>query len=102
MAMRNCKSVLLASAMSLLSVAAMAADLPVSGGIVDYPMTGPVTKSPEGLAHYAAAKALVDKDPSMKGIFLSQCLAGKAKAAYLDADRDFEKKDPPKPEKVFD
>ena len=96
------KGALLGSALTMVSVAAMAADMPVSGGIVDYPMTGPATKSPEALKHYATAKAIVDKDPSMKGIFLSQCLAGKAKAAYLDADREFEKKDPPKAEKLFD
>ena len=99
---RSVKSVLMGSVLSLFSIGAMAADMPVSGGIVDYPMTGPATNSPEGLKHYATAKAMVDKDPSMKGIFLSQCLAGKAKAAYLDADREFEKKDPPKAEKIFD
>jgi metallo-beta-lactamase class B len=92
----------LGSALSLASLTAMAADLPVSGGIVDYPMQGPASKSPEAIKLYNSAHAIVTKDPSMTGIFLSQCLAGKAKAAYLDADRKFEEKDPPTPVQVFD
>ena len=96
------KSALLGSALSVLSMAAMAADMPVSGGIVDYPMPGPASKSKEANADYNAATAIVKKDPSMTGIYLSQCLAGKAKNAYLDADRKFEQKDPPKAEKIFD
>jgi metallo-beta-lactamase class B len=93
---------LLGSALSLLSVAAMAADLPVSGGIVDFHITGPKSKSQDAIAHYDAARAIVAKDPSMMGVFQSQCNAGKAKADYLDADRKFEEKDPPKAVKIFD
>src|SRR5579871_4237956 len=96
------KQALLGSAFSLLSLTAMAADLPVSGGVVDFPIAGPKTKSPEAIAHYEAARAIVAKDPSMLGIFQSQCNAGKAKEDYLDADRKFEQNDPPKPVKVFD
>lgn len=80
----------------------MTAELPVSGGIVDYPIAGPQSKSPDAIAHYNAARAIVAKDPSMLGIFHSQCNAGKAKANYLDADRKAEQKDPPKAEKIFD
>jgi metallo-beta-lactamase class B len=96
------KRVMLGSALSLMSLTAMAADLPVSGGVVDFPIAGPKTKSPEAIAHYNAARAIVAKDPSMLGVFQSQCNAGKAKADYLDADRKFEQNDPPKPVKVFD
>jgi metallo-beta-lactamase class B len=96
------KAVLLGSALSLLSLAAMAADLPVSGGIVDYPIAGPMSKSPAAIKHYNAARALVAKDPSMMGIFQSQCNFGKAKADYLTADRKFEEKAPGKAEKIFD
>lgn len=96
------KRALLGCALSLLSLTAMGADLPVSGGIADYPIAGPKSKSPEAIAHYNAARAIVAKDPSMLGIFHSQCNAGKAKADYLDADRKAEEKDPPKPEKIFD
>jgi metallo-beta-lactamase class B len=94
--------VLLGSTLSLLGVTAIAADLPVSGGIVDYPIEGPKSKSPEAVRHYDNARAIVDQDPSMMGIFQSQCNAGKAKADYLDADRKFEENDPPKAEKIFD
>ena len=80
----------------------MAADLPVSGGIVDFPIGGPKSQSPEAITHYNNARAMVVEDPSMLGIFNSQCNAGKAKAGYLDADRVFEQKDPPKAEKIFD
>jgi metallo-beta-lactamase class B len=93
---------LLGSAVSLLSVTAMAADLAVSGGIVDYPIAGPKTKSPQAIAHYNAARAIVAKDPSMLGIFHSQCNAGSAKTDYLNADRKFEQNDPPKAQKIFD
>lgn len=99
---RLSKRALLGSALSLLSLAAMAADLPVSGGIVNFPIAGPKSKSPEAVAHYNAAHAIVAKDPSMLGIFQSQCNAGKAKADYLDADRKAEEKDPPKAENIFD
>lgn len=93
---------LLGSAVSLLSLAAIAAGLPVSGGIVDFPIGGPKSKSPEAIAHYNTARAIVAQDPSMLGIFHSQCNAGKAKADYLDADRKFEERNPPKAEKIFD
>src|SRR5580700_12246457 len=80
---------LLGSVLSLLSVTGITADLPVSGGIVDYPIAGPKSKSPQAIAHYDAARAIVAKDPSMLGVFHSQCNAGKAKADYLNADRKF-------------
>jgi metallo-beta-lactamase class B len=96
------KLTLFGSALWLLSFAASAADLPVSGGIVDYPIAGPESKSPAAIAHYNNARAIVSKDPSMLGIFNSQCNAGKAKTDYLDADRKFEEQDPPKAEKIFD
>jgi len=99
---RLSKRALLGSALSLLGMTAMAAGLPVSGGIVDYPIGGPKSKSPEAIAHYNAARAIVATDPSMLGVFHSQCNAGKAKADYLDVDRRAEEKDPPKPEKIFD
>jgi metallo-beta-lactamase class B len=92
---------LLCTALSL-SLAATAADLPVSGGIVDYPIAGPKTRSPQGIEYYNEALGLVKKDPSMLGIFNSQCNAGKAKQEYLDQDRKFEETDPPKAEKIFD
>jgi metallo-beta-lactamase class B len=99
---KNSKRTLLGSALSLLSVTAVAANLPVSGGIVDFPIAGPKSKSPEAIANYNAARAIVTKDPSMLGIFQSQCNAGKAKADYLNVDRKFEQRDPPKAEKIFD
>jgi len=88
--------------LSWLGASAMAANMPVSGGIVDYPIAGPKSASPQAIAHYNAARAIVTKDPSMLGIFHSQCNAGKAKADYLDADRKFEHANPPQPEKIFD
>ena len=96
------KRALLGSTLSWLSLTAMAATLPISGGIVDYPIAGPKSNSSEAIAHYNTARAILAKDPSMLGIFHSQCNAGKAKADYLDADRKFEKEDPPKAEKIFD
>lgn len=100
--LKNMKATLLGCSVGMLGAWASAAGLPVSGGIPNYPIAGPQSKSPEAIAHYNAARAIIEKDPAMLGIFQSQCNAGKAKAAYLDADRKFEEGDPPKPVKIFD
>jgi metallo-beta-lactamase class B len=96
------KSILLGSVLSLLGWGALAADLPVSGGIVDYPIAGPKSASPQAIAHYKSAQDMVTKDPSLLGIFNSQCNSGKAKADYLKAVNERGHANPPVAVKVFD
>ncbi len=91
-----------ASALAVLSSAALAADLAISGGIVDYPISGPLSTSPAAVAQYSTALALVKKDPRLLGVFNSQCNLGPKKEEFLTEIRKRANANPAPASKVMD